>query len=210
MKVASAIGTHFNQMPASRDYTLRFVNVGPAAKVTLTTAGKTMELRAARHGHAHSKATKTSDSGATWSYDGPTTTLVVTLPAVVTAEGFTLDVGLACPSAGCGAADALLSGLRGAMSYTKKAKATLDEARLCPGESDTETGATQTLAATGSALSHEAIADANAFWTRVAGVPSLLSDAQAELEDMAVDDDASKWRQTRALALLGAAATGLA
>jgi len=122
MKVASAIGTHFNQMPASRDYTLHFVNVGPAAKVTLTTAGKTIELRAARHGHAHSKATKTSNSGATWSYDGPTTTLVVTLPAVVTAEGFTLDVGLACPSAGCGAADALLSGLRGAMSYTKKAK----------------------------------------------------------------------------------------
>lgn len=89
-------------------------------------------------------------------------------------------------------------------------QATLDEARLCPGESDTTTGATQTLAATGSALSHEAIADVSAFWTRISSMPSLLSDAQTELGAMTVDDDASKWRQTRALALLAAAATDLA
>ena len=139
------------------------------------------------------------------------TTLVVSVPAVTTAAGFKLVVELACPdNGGCSGAGALLSGLRGIFYYTLKAKATLDEARLCPGESSIDTGATQTLAATGAALTHEAVADSDLYWSRVQGIPSLLEEAQAELEAMVVDQEASEWRKARALALMEAAAAGLA
>lgn len=56
------------------------------------------------------------------------------------------------------------------------------------------------------ALTHEAIAKPDAFWNRLKSLPTALDAAITEIKDISVEHVENEWRQTRALALLQAAA----
>mmetsp|Transcript_9635 Transcript_9635/g.21979 ORF Transcript_9635/g.21979 Transcript_9635/m.21979 type:complete len:813 (-) Transcript_9635:259-2697(-) len=112
------------------------------------------------------------------------------------------------------AADALLSGVRGAFRRAALAKLVLNEARLCPGEvtGQQSSGALQTLAATPARLSRAAALDpaaagdvagdgSAAFWELVAGLPGMVMAARREVADINATSE-SAWRVKHATALL--------
>jgi alpha-glucosidase (family GH31 glycosyl hydrolase) len=218
-------------LPVLRDYEIRFANSPPPADVTVQ--GQPARAAWLVQHKKKKKNVAAATAEPTWYYDGAAAELVVRAPSKPTASAFEVVVTLALPtttttgssSSGTDAkadADALLSGVKGALRRAVQAKEVLNEARACPGEATGETaangfGATQRLAATGSVLRHHASKSSSKsssgedFWDAVRGLPQALSDARAELD--AVNSTAlgaSEWRLVQAKAMLQVAAEDLA
>ena len=190
-----------------------------------------------------SSSSSAATEAAAFRYDGATATLHVALPPLPTANAtHTVSVVFACPDDGDGSGDgddgatcdadvvdAALSGVRGAITRARTAKALLDEARVCPGDSDPSGGVLQRLATTGAVLTHLAASaaaggdgginrdgddDATAlFWQTVDELPARVADATREigaLDGAALEGSINAARLARARALLTAAAGDLA
>jgi alpha-glucosidase (family GH31 glycosyl hydrolase) len=115
--VSAPEGDGFDEMPDTRDYEVRIVNSAPPLNITFSNGKVKSSVKAMRP----SKRQLLKDSAtASWSYDGATSTLIITLPQQSTASGF--DVTITMDQTDAATTDSLLSGVRGVLRRAVIAK----------------------------------------------------------------------------------------
>ena len=198
LSVAADAGAGFVTHPAARDHSFRLPCTLPPLNVTL--GGKALP---------YAQPWQAAAGTASWTYDGATLATVVHLPSTSTAQSATVTVQTARHAA------ASLSGLAGAIASARRAKATLDEARIAPGAHAPDPHGTplNELAMLGDRLSYLAGSAATpagqaAFVSAAADVATLhaaaVTQLKAHLSTAKRAED--KARLTYALQMLGAAA----
>ena len=158
-------------LPANRQFAVRLVNSMPILSATCTIGSTVYPITYQRF----------SDY-APWSYtyDGPAVTAMLSTALVPIGSTISISVQIAPWSN----ADAVLSGLKGAMNHAVLAKRNLDQTWETPGANSVNGEFLMELASTGEVLTYFAGTDINAFTTTVSNFRSSFAAALSEIQKL--------------------------